>query len=101
MWTYNPIRDQCYLHQFSSSQPDLNYRDSFSNITRDMLEVLTHWLDVGVDGFRMHAVNQLFESASFTQEMPIDGDGDMTRYDNFRNVFSRDLVISSPPTCLY
>jgi alpha-glucosidase len=93
MWTYNEQRGECYLHQFSSSQPDFNYRVHYQNITREMFQILTYWMDVGVDGFRMHGINQLYESASFTQETPINPDGDLTRYDNFRNIYSRDLVI--------
>lgn len=92
MWTYNSIRNQCYLHQFSSSQPDFMYRDNLENITREMFDILTFWLDEGADGFRLHGVERLFESPSFSRETPIDPNGDLLSYRNFENIYSRNYV---------
>ncbi len=58
-WTYDPVRRQYYWHRFYSHQPDLNY-DSPA-VQEAMLQVVRYWLDLGVDGFRLDAVNYLFE----------------------------------------
>lgn len=42
---------QWYLHQFDSSQPDLNW--SHPEVIEDGLETLRFWLDMGADGFRV------------------------------------------------
>ena len=42
---------QWYLHQFDSSQPDLNW--SNPEVVQDGLETLRFWLDLGADGFRV------------------------------------------------
>ncbi|KAK3757983.1 hypothetical protein RRG08_058295 [Elysia crispata] len=48
-----------YLHQFMTSQPDLNLR---SEKVRDELKaILKFWLDLGVDGFYIRNSNFLFE----------------------------------------
>jgi alpha-glucosidase len=42
---------QWYLHQFDSSQPDLNWANP--EVVADGLETLRFWLDRGADGFRV------------------------------------------------
>ena len=41
-------------------QPDLNYRNPA--VLEEMKNVLTFWLDLGVDGFRMDAVSVIDQS---------------------------------------
>ncbi|XP_055847987.1 maltase A1-like [Episyrphus balteatus] len=59
-WEWNDDRKQFYLHQFAVQQPDLNYRNPL--VVEEMKRVLRFWLDVGVDGFRIDAVPNLFEA---------------------------------------
>ncbi len=54
-WTYREERGQFYLHQFLDAQPDLNYRNPA--ILEEMKGVISFWLELGVDGFRMDAVS--------------------------------------------
>ncbi|XP_072161669.1 probable maltase isoform X2 [Bemisia tabaci] len=61
MWEWNEKRQQFYLHQFSISQPDLNYRNP--KVKDAMKNVLRFWLDFGVDGFRVDAIAHLVEDA--------------------------------------
>lgn len=65
-WSYDEDTDQWYLHQFSSFQPDLNYRNP--EVRQAMGDVLRFWLDLGVDGFRVDAVPFLLEDPSLDNE---------------------------------
>lgn len=54
-WTWNTRRQQYYLHNFLSGQPDLNLHNDA--VQDALLDVLRFWLDRGVDGFRLDAIN--------------------------------------------
>jgi len=54
-WTWDDGRGQYYLHNFLESQPDLNVHNP--DVQDALLEAGRFWLDRGVDGFRMDAVN--------------------------------------------
>ena len=58
-WTWDPAADAYYWHRFFSHQPDLNYDNP--ELRQAMLDVMTFWLDQGLDGFRCDAVPYLFE----------------------------------------
>jgi len=58
-WTYDPQSEQHYWHRFFSHQPDLNFDNP--KVRQAMIDVLSFWLDTGVDGFRLDAVPYLFE----------------------------------------
>jgi maltose alpha-D-glucosyltransferase/alpha-amylase len=58
-WTLDPVAKQYYWHRFFSHQPDLNYDNSA--VRTAMLDVMRHWLDRGLDGFRCDAVPYLIE----------------------------------------
>ncbi|KAM3961566.1 maltase A1-like [Aphomia sociella] len=59
-WEYSDVRQQFYLHQFVIGQPDLNYRDDA--VQQEMKDVLLFWLDKGVSGFRVDAINMMYEA---------------------------------------
>lgn len=79
-WTYDDVRDQCYLHQFTPQQPDLNYRNE--EVYQNMLDILEYWLDQGADGFRIDAINHMFETDRLPSEVYVNPSGDRTSYDN-------------------
>jgi maltose alpha-D-glucosyltransferase / alpha-amylase len=58
-WTWDPLAGQYYWHRFFSHQPDLNYDNPA--VRAAMLDVMTFWLEKGLDGFRCDAVPYLFE----------------------------------------
>ncbi|CAH0392591.1 unnamed protein product [Bemisia tabaci] len=62
-WTWSEKRKQYYFHQFAPQQPDLNYYNP--RVRREMEDVLRYWLDLGVDGFRVDAVNHLLEAEHY------------------------------------
>jgi len=57
-WRWEPRRGQYYLHNFLSSQPDLNFHNP--QLRAAVLDNLRFWLDKGVDGLRLDAVNFCF-----------------------------------------
>ena len=54
-WTWDARRGQYYLHNFLGSQPQLNVHNP--DVQRALLDVVRFWLDRGVDGFRIDAIN--------------------------------------------
>ncbi|MFZ0169731.1 MAG: maltose alpha-D-glucosyltransferase [Candidatus Dormiibacterota bacterium] len=59
-WTYDPEAGAYYWHRFFSHQPDLNYANL--EVQDAMLEVISFWLGLGLDGLRLDAVPYLFEA---------------------------------------
>jgi maltose alpha-D-glucosyltransferase / alpha-amylase len=58
-WTWDEKAGQYFWHRFYNTQPDLNFDNPA--VRQEMLNVMKHWLDMGVDGFRADAVPYLFE----------------------------------------
>ncbi|PTQ84137.1 oligo-glucosidase [Trichococcus patagoniensis] len=56
-WTYDRTTDEYYLHQFSKSQPDLNWENP--KLRQEIYQMMRFWLEKGVDGFRMDVINQI------------------------------------------
>ncbi|SDL20307.1 alpha-glucosidase [Modicisalibacter muralis] len=60
-WTFDPRRRQYYLHNFLSSQPDVNFHSSEAR--QAQLDGMRFWLKLGVDGFRLDTVNFYYHDA--------------------------------------
>ena len=58
-WTWDEQAGAFYWHRFFSHQPDLNYDNP--QVRQAMLDVVSYWLELGIDGFRVDAVPYLFE----------------------------------------
>ena len=54
-WQWESRRQQYYLHNFLTSQPDLNLHNI--EVQNAILAVARFWLERGVDGFRLDALN--------------------------------------------
>ena len=63
-WTLDPRTNQYYYHYFYPQQPDLNWRNS--EVRDAMLDVTRWWIDRGVAGFRLDAVDTLMEDPTLT-----------------------------------
>ncbi|XP_052864295.1 alpha-glucosidase-like [Anopheles cruzii] len=85
-WTYDERRGQYYLHQFTSKQPDLNYRHPA--VLEEMTAMLRFWLEKGVDGFRLDAINHMFEDEQLRDEPP--GWGAPGTYDELDHIYTKD-----------
>ncbi|HXV22804.1 MAG TPA: alpha-glucosidase [Alphaproteobacteria bacterium] len=57
-WNWEPRRRQYYLHHFLPSQPQLNLRNEA--VMAALFEAGAFWLDRGVDGFRLDAIDFAF-----------------------------------------
>jgi len=57
-WQWDSSREQYYLHNFLSSQPDLNFHNP--DVQDALLDACRFWLDRGVDGFRLDTINFYF-----------------------------------------
>jgi alpha-glucosidase len=68
-WTFDERTSQWYYHCFYREQPDLNWRNPA--VEARMHAVLKFWLDRGVDGFRLDAVNALYEDAGLRDNPPL------------------------------
>ena len=60
-WQWEPRRGQYYLHNFLPSQPDLNFHHP--DVRAAQLANVRFWLDRGVDGLRLDAINFCFHDA--------------------------------------
>lgn len=90
-WTYDAKTNQYYLHQFCPEQPDLNLRNA--EVLGALNDVLTFWLDRGVDGFRADAVAHLVEDSRFQDEPTKDGyDTKRPRYDDLDHVYTKNFT---------
>ncbi|MBO0862700.1 MAG: maltose alpha-D-glucosyltransferase [Chloracidobacterium sp.] len=58
-WAWDEQSGQFYWHRFFTHQPDLNYDNP--EVQNAVLEVISFWLEMGVDGFRLDAVPYLYE----------------------------------------
>ena len=57
-WHWDPTRMQYYLHNFLTSQPDLNLHNP--DVQDALLAATRFWLERGVDGFRLDTINFYF-----------------------------------------
>jgi len=67
-WKWEPRRAQYYLHNFLSVQPDLNFHNP--DVRRAVLGNLEFWLERGVDGVRLDAINFCFHDAQLRNNPP-------------------------------
>jgi maltose alpha-D-glucosyltransferase / alpha-amylase len=58
-WTWDPVAKAYFWHRFYSHQPDLNFENP--QVRAELLETVSFWLRMGVDGMRLDAVPYLFE----------------------------------------
>jgi alpha-glucosidase len=70
-WKYDPQTRQFYYHYFYPEQPDLNWRNPA--VEKAMLDVTRFWYKRGVAGFRLDAVDTLFEDPNLTDNPVLPG----------------------------
>jgi alpha-glucosidase len=70
-WEWVEARGQFYMHSFAVQQPDLNWENP--TVRQEIQNVMRFWLDLGVDGFRVDAVNFISKDPSFADD-PVNPD---------------------------
>lgn len=68
-WEWDAVRRQYFLHNFLTSQPDLNFHNS--DVKASLIDVARFWLDRGVDGFRLDTANMYFHDADLRDNPPL------------------------------
>ena len=82
-WTWDARRRQYYMHNFLSSQPQLNVHNP--DVQQALLDTAAFWLDRGVDGFRVDAINFAMHDPALTDNPPAPvGNGLRTRPFDFQ-----------------
>ncbi len=82
-WTWDARRGQYYMHNFLSSQPQINMHNP--KVQDAMLGVAQFWLDRGVDGFRVDAINFAMHDPELKDNPPAPaGNGVRTRPFDFQ-----------------
>jgi alpha-glucosidase len=67
-WTWSAPRRQYYMHNFLPEQPQLHMH--LPAVQDAMLDVAKFWLDRGVDGFRIDAINFSMHDPALTDNPP-------------------------------
>ena len=67
-WRWEPRREQYYLHNFLASQPDLNFHNPA--VQQATLDNVAFWLQRGVDGLRLDAINFCFHDGQLRDNPP-------------------------------
>lgn len=57
-WQWDDRRGQYFMHNFLTNQPDLNYHSD--GLRHQILQEVEFWLERGVDGFRLDAINYCY-----------------------------------------
>lgn len=79
-WEWDDASGQYYLHSFYPEQPDLDWRDP--GVHERIGKVVRFWLERGVDGFRVDAIDRSIKDL-LLRENPA-GAPDQRRFDFFR-----------------
>ena len=82
-WTWDARRGQYYMHNFLASQPQLNVRNPA--VQDALIAAARFWLDRGVDGFRLDAINFAIHDPSLRDNPPIDDGKKRTRPFDFQD----------------
>jgi alpha-glucosidase len=81
-WERDKCTDQYYYHMFLPQQPDLNWRNPEVKVA--MFTMVRFWLDKGVDGFRLDAVDALFEDEMLTDDE--ERSSNLERHDDIKDI---------------
>ena len=88
-WEYDAAGGQYYYHFFYPQQPDLNWRNP--EVKQAMFDTTRWWYQRGVAGFRLDAVDTVFEDPQLRDNPVLPG---TNRYGdpNMRNLYNQKLA---------
>ncbi len=67
-WQWDTRRMQYYMHNFLTSQPDLNFHNP--QVQQAILDDVRFWLELGVDGYRLDTANFYFHDPLLRDNPP-------------------------------
>lgn len=70
-WELDDKTGEYYLHLFSRKQPDLNWDNP--ELRNEIYDMMTWWLEKGIDGFRMDVVNFISKVEGLPDDEPKPG----------------------------
>ena len=82
-WTWEPRRRQYYMHNFLPQQPQLNLHNPA--VQDALLDVMRFWLERGVDGFRLDAINMAVHNPALPDNPPAPRDRARNRPFDFQS----------------
>jgi alpha-glucosidase len=87
-WTWDARREQYYHHSFLKEQPQLNLHNS--EVQEALLKEAQFWLDRGVDGFRLDALNFAMHDPELRDNPPVANPAKRSRpFDFQRHIFNQ------------
>ncbi|CAN5304913.1 alpha glucosidase [soil metagenome] len=82
-WTWDARRHQYYMHNFLKEQPQLNVANP--EVQDALIDAMRFWLDRGVDGFRLDAINFSIHDPKLTDNPALTSNGKRTRPFDFQD----------------
>ncbi|KEO83387.1 glycoside hydrolase family 13 protein [Tumebacillus flagellatus] len=70
-WQHDEQTNEYFLHLFSKKQPDLNWENP--KVRQEVYDMMTWWLDKGIDGFRMDVINMISKVEGMPSAPPQEG----------------------------
>jgi glycosidase len=67
-WERDPGSGRWYLHSFYPEQPDLDWRNPA--VVRAVQDAVRFWMEKGVDGFRLDAIDRLMKDPQLRDDPP-------------------------------
>ncbi|XP_076234628.1 CD98 heavy chain [Calliopsis andreniformis] len=86
-WEWNEQRGQYYLHQFNKTQPELNYNNP--DVIAEFTNVLSHWMNLGISGFRLANTQYLIEDPELRDEFRSTIPTEVDNYDSLVHAYTR------------
>ena len=88
-WKMVPARNQYYYHYFYAGQPDLNWRNPA--VETAMFDVTRWWYKRGIAGFRLDAVDTLFEDPDLRDNPPVDAEKNAYGDQVYHEIYNKKL----------
>lgn len=85
VWQEVPGEDNMYyFHSFSKKQPDFNWENP--EMRKEIYKMICYWLEKGIAGFRVDAINFIKKDQRFQNGEPDGVDGLVACFDYCRNI---------------
>jgi alpha-glucosidase len=91
-WEYVPLRGKFYYSQFHPNMPDFNLRNE--DVKNYFKDFLNHWMDIGLDGFRVdaisHGIEFVFPNGTYPDEPIANPTLNETDFGYLNHIYTQD-----------